>query len=102
MRCVDESERERALEARENLQKRRLETGVIWPFDRVRRKGPGEQLSNEAAARPRETRQHPGRLFELGDVGQVAVMAEREAGLTERPIDRLRVSRVTFPHRRIA
>ncbi len=49
----------------------------------------GHQFGHHVAVGGHHARQHPGPVGQLGRVGQVAVVAEGEAGPPHRPVDRL-------------
>ena len=111
VRGVHEPERECALEHRQHRVQRRLEMVVRVRFfcriDRrtgfaVRRLLACQQLRHEVAVGGRDTWQHAGLGEQSFGIGQVAVVAEREAGGTDRAVDGLGVVPGARSGRRVA
>ena len=89
--------------SRQHLLQRELElaavrAGLVGPLagDRARRRARSRWWSRSSSRPAVIPGQHPEAGRELGGVGEVAVVAEREAGVADRPVDRLRV----LPRRR--
>ena len=77
-----------------------LEVGV--GFGALGRERTGQQLGDEVAVRGEDPREHPGLGLERGDVREVPVVAEREAGPAVAAVDGLGVGPVARTARRVA
>ena len=100
VRLVHEHERERALELRQDRLERVLEVAAVGAL--LALVGAAEQLADELAVGGEHARQHPQALGELDRVREVAVVAERDTGVADRPVDGLRVAPRARPRRRVA
>ncbi len=97
---VHHHEREAALELRQHVGQRPLELLAVAAGLRLvlvadelgDERGVGGGVEADRAVAGREAREHAEALGELERVGEVAVVPEREAGVADRPVDRLRVA----------
>ena len=97
---VHHHEREAALELRQHVRQRPLELlavaaglGLVLVADELGdERGVGGGVEADRAVAGREAGEHAEALGEVERVGEVAVVAEREAGVADRPVDRLRVA----------
>ena len=90
VRLVHQHERERAGEARQHLLERVLEIAAVGA--ELVGVLAGEQLADQLAVGGEHAGQHAELVRELLGVREVAVVAEREAGVGDRAVDRLRVA----------
>ena len=93
VRVVHQDERERALEHREHVEESPLEVAAVAPQALA---GPDDrgraQLGDHVRIARDRAVEHAGAGNELGGVGEVAVVAEGEAGVADRAVDRLGVA----------
>ena len=100
VRLVHQDERERALELRQHLLQRVFEIASVGA--RLVVVLTREQLADELAVGREHARQHAEPRGQLLGVREIAVVAERETGVGDRAVHRLRVAPGAAAGRRVA